>query len=124
MLDENEIICNKATSAFVTASHLHDLHTNEPAATTCHSSNHGRINYIVGTTAVAASMLQSGTLSYSEGLTSDHRGLFVDIDYVALLQLDMVNQIMPAAGRTLKAGNPEMTDKYMSSTRWSSISTS
>jgi hypothetical protein len=80
---------------------------------TCHSTSTGHIDYIIVTTAVEAAVIQSGTLSYTEGLTSDHRGLFVDINYVELLQLNTVNQVMPIAGRLLCSGNPEMNDKYI-----------
>jgi hypothetical protein len=51
---------------------------------------------MLGTTVIAASLLQSGTLSSAEGLTSDHLALiFVNIDYVELLQLDTVNETIP-----------------------------
>ena len=113
MFDANEFLTTKAMSEFATKCGLRDLHSQAPAKTTCHSSNTGRIDYILGTTAVEAAVIQSGTLSYAEGLTSDHRGLFVDIDYVDLLQLDTVNQVMPNAGRLLRSGNPEMHDKYI-----------
>jgi hypothetical protein len=118
MLDANKILCTKAMRAFTLACHLHDLHTNalkrKKKTTPRHSSSQGLIDYIFGTImTVAASMLQSGTLSYAKGLTSYHCSIFVDIDYVELLLLDTVNQIIPIASRTLKSGNPEMTDKYI-----------
>jgi hypothetical protein len=113
MFNANKCLATKAMSDFTTKCGLHNLHSQAPAKTTCHSSSAGRIDYILGTTAVEAAVIQSGTLSYAEALTSDHRGLFVDIDYVVLLQLDTVNQIMPIAGRLLRSGNPEMHDKYI-----------
>ena len=112
MFDANENIESQSISAFMTTCGLHDLHATSPATTTCHSSSAGRIDYMLGTTAVVSATIQGGTLSYAEGLTSDHRGLFVDIDYPELLKLDTVNEIIPSAGRILRSGNPEMQDKY------------
>jgi hypothetical protein len=112
MFDANETIESKAISDFISTCSLHDLHSRTPAKTTCHSSTAGRIDFMLGTSAVVSSIIQSGTLSYAEGLTSDHRGLFLDIDYPELLQLDTVNEIIPSAGRILRSGNPEMQDRY------------
>jgi predicted Zn-ribbon and HTH transcriptional regulator len=113
MFDADDLLTTKAMSEFATKCGLHDLHSQVPAKTTCNSSSKGHIDYIIGTTAVEAAVIQNGTLSYAEGLISDHRGLFVDIDHVALLQLDTVNQVMPIAGRLLRSGNPEVHNKYI-----------
>lgn len=116
MLDANQMLQNdNKLTTFGQMAHdcdLHDLHSTAPARTTCHSSTRGRIDYILGSPAVVAAILQSGTLSYAEGLTSDHRGLFVDIDFPKLLQLDTINQILPPAGRLLRSGNPEAQEQY------------
>lgn len=96
MLDANEFLHKTSLGEFATSLDLQDLHASTPAPTTCHSSTHGRINYMLGSATVVTSLIHNGTLSYSgEGLTSDHCCLFVDIDYVQLLQLDTVNHIIP-----------------------------
>jgi hypothetical protein len=77
MFDANEDLESNSISTFMTTCILHDLHGTSPATTTCHSSpSAGCIDYMLGTSAVVSATIQGGTLSYAEGLTSDHRGLF------------------------------------------------
>ena len=111
--DANEFLHDTSVGEFATSLDLADLHATAPSLTTCQKSTHGRIDYMLGSSGVVSSMIQHGTLSYAEGLTSDHRGLFVDIDFPQLLQLDTVNHIIPAAGRLLRSGNPETRDRYL-----------
>jgi hypothetical protein len=68
---------------------------------------------MLGSVVVVNALQQTGTFSYAKGLTLDHRGSFVDIDFKQLLQLDTVNLIIPPSGRLLRSGNPEDRDRYL-----------
>jgi hypothetical protein len=63
---------------------------------------------------VVAACTQSGTLSYLEGPQSDHRGLFVDIDAIKLLQYNAHdNSIQPPQLRLLRSRHPELVATYI-----------
>ena len=76
--------------------------------TDLHESDH-----IFGCPQVHLCITSSGTLAYTEGPQSDHRGLFVDLDLQQLLHRTTTPPALStASSRFLKTGNPEAVATY------------
>ena len=59
-------------------------------------------------------MVQQGTLAYSVGPSSDHRGLFTDLNVKVLLGADPKSfNMKPAKSRLLKSGHPVAVKAYI-----------
>ena len=117
MLDANSTLSDdQEFQALCTGCALSDLHSADPASSTYLYSDGRRIDYMLGCSAVLASVKRQGTLSYHEGPQSDHRSLFADLDLQALLGYTIPPSNFPSpAARLLKAGNPELVASYVAS---------
>ena len=111
MLDANSSMdTDKSLANFVQECSLYDLHESDPAPSTYIGATSRRIDYMFGCIHIKEKMVRSGTLSYFEGLQSDHRGMFIDIRRTHLQSKS--GPIAPAAERFLHSGNPELVSKY------------
>ena len=79
-----------------TACTLHDLHSHDPAPSTYIGADNRRIDYMLGCPRVSESVRRSGSLSYYDGPQSDHRGLFVDIDFQSPLGYSVTPSQFPS----------------------------
>ena len=112
MLDANSTLSSdNHFSDFIASCGLNDLHFDDPAPSTYIGSADRRIDFILGCDQVLQHLSRSGTLSYSEGPQSDHRGLYVDLD-LSFLQRPSWDTATPTKHRALHTGNPELVDKY------------
>jgi hypothetical protein len=119
ILDANENINSRHSrlEAFRQDLDFVDLHTyrhgyaDEPE-THQHNTSGQRIDYILATPSVAACLLQAGIEAYScNEYSSDHRGLFIDIDAEALLQ-GHIAELDNANGRGISSSSPKTIAKY------------
>jgi hypothetical protein len=94
--------------------HLTDLHTLNPSPPP-HTYKYGsnrRIDYMLGSEAIAESVVHAGYLPFDDnGITSKHRGLFIDFDHHQVL--GQVDNITRPANRQLKSEDPIATDLYL-----------
>ncbi|KAI2492618.1 hypothetical protein MHU86_21932 [Fragilaria crotonensis] len=115
MMDANATIeSDQRLASFIQSCSLHDLHANDPATSTYIGAAARRIDYIFGCQKIREVMSRSGTLSYSEGPQSDHRGLYVDLELGSYLQSTKMKISQPTH-RSLQTGNPELVSSYHSS---------
>jgi len=92
---------------------LVDLHEEQDCArTTQRRSSKHRIDFILGTPGVKAAVRRAGALAYSEGIQSDHRGLFVDLDISFILD-NGPEPIPPNTRRGLKSTKPDDVLQYV-----------
>jgi len=115
MLDANEVLRPTGKFAeFLERLDLHDVHHNDPAPSTFIGSTNRRIDYIFGCHQLRGYMTSSGTLSYVDGPQSDHRGMFVDVNFADFVSYDAnANPHLAAQARTLRTGNPELVTSYI-----------
>jgi hypothetical protein len=114
MIDANTIM-NEDTKFqnFLSTFDLTDLHSSDPANSTYIGSPNRRIDYIFGSKEVTNHCPQTGTLSYTEGPQSDHRGLYIDIDPISMFGSAVESPpITSSITRALKSGNPESVECY------------
>jgi hypothetical protein len=115
MLDANSTISSdNHFSDFIESCGLNDLHSDDPAPSTYIGSADRRIDFLLGCDQVLQHLSRSGTLSYSEGQQSDHRGLYVDLD-LSFLQRPAWDTVTPTKQHALYTGNPELVKKYHAS---------
>ena len=110
MLDANATLADTSFSDFAASCSLVDLHSSDPAPSTYIGSDTSRIDYMFGCVSLQSHITRSGTLSYTEGPQSDHRGLFVDLSLDFLLIPPA--PIAPAHVRGIHTGNPEHVAVY------------
>ncbi len=92
---------------------LSDLHEHAPAPSTYIGSSHRRIDHMLGCPQTTLALTSSGSLSYTEGPQSDHRGLFIDLSQQTQLKRTIEpSSISTSASRSLKSGNPEAVATY------------
>ena len=114
MLDANSTMDSDTHFAdFVFACGLQDAHSQDPAPSTYIGSATRRIDFILCCEKVSPHIVRSGTLSYSEGPQSDHRGLYIDISE-GLLSRPKWSTVTPQSQRDLHTGNPELVLRYQS----------
>ena len=87
------------------------MHEGDPAPSTYIGSENRRIDFVFGCRTIADQTTRAGTLSYSEGPQSDHRGLFVDISFNDLF-VKSQQPFIDLSRRALHTGNPERVTKY------------
>ena len=114
MLDANSTIDDRAILDFTSTCGLNDLHSLDPAPSTYIGAADRRIDFIFGCDVASAYVLQAGTLAYTDGPQSDHRGLYVDLSPDFIVKPSWT-QTTPAASRDLHTGNPELVEAYNSS---------
>jgi hypothetical protein len=93
---------------------LTDLHTlsHAPPPATYKYGNNRRIDYILGSEAIAESVVHAGYLPFNDnGISSKHRGLFIDFDHQQVL--GQVDNIVRQANRQLNSEDPITTDLYL-----------
>ena len=90
-LDANETIGQDKTADGIaslmescTLQDLHLLSASAPPATYKYGTAR-RIDFMLGSASVADHVCKAGYLAYDEGFFSKHRGLFVDINFQALM---------------------------------------
>ena len=72
---------------------------------------HRRIDFMLGPAGVCDTICRSGFLAFDSGVISDHHGLFVDLDFMALLCL--VDAIAsPPARRGSRSEDQRAVDSY------------
>ena len=99
---------------------LEDLQQADPAPSTYIASASRRIDYmlgILGCHRVAAAVTRQGSLAYTEGPLSDHRGLYVDLDIARILGPTPPNLMERSSTRLLNSGNPELVSTYLEGLR-------
>jgi hypothetical protein len=93
-----------------TLTDLHCLGPNSPPATYKYGVDR-KIDYMLGTPAVAQCVRRAGFLAYDNGIFSKHRGLFIDLDFTALM--GAVDAIITAPSRGLHSENQVSVDRYL-----------
>ena len=107
MLDANGTLENdRGLQDFRDFCGLVDLHRADPAPSTFIGSESRRIDYMLGCYLVAESVSRQGSLAYTEGPQSDHRGLYVDLDIERILGAQTSASIERPSTRLLNSGNP------------------
>jgi hypothetical protein len=93
---------------------LKDLHTlgpSQPPETYKYGSNR-RIDYMLGSESIADAVVNAGYLPFDDnGITSKHRGLFIDFDHHQIM--GQVDNIARHANRQLHSEDPIATDLYI-----------
>ena len=118
MMDANGTISSDTgLPDFIATCDLVDLHRNDPPLSTYIESESRRIDYMLGCHRVAATVTRQGTLAYSEGPQSDHRGLYVDLQIRDILGDQPAQLVESDRHRSLHSGNPEMVATYLQSMR-------
>ena len=111
MLDANATTTSDPQFAsFIDNCSFNDLHSSAPAQSTYIGADDRRIDYVFGCSKALQYLDRSGTLSYTEGPQSDHRGLYVDLK-TTMFQRPKSN-IETVASRGVHTGNPELVDKF------------
>ena len=72
---------------------------------------------MLGCPRVAESVSRQGSLAYNEGPQSDHRGLYVDLNFELLLGINEPQSIERPSTRLLNSGNPELVSSYLEGMR-------
>jgi hypothetical protein len=98
-------------TSFIQACNLHDLHESNPAPSTFIGSASRRIDYMLACDTLRSYVIRSGTLAYSEGPQSDHRGLYIDVRMVDVYKHNS-SKLLPSVQRALHTGNPEHVTRY------------
>ena len=114
MLDANETLDSGKSCGIqhlVETCGMFDLQADDPAPSTFQHAAKRRIDFMLGTTGIKNALRASGTLSFTEGLASDHRALFVDLCALTLLS-STPSLIESSSTRALNSGNPAKVDKY------------
>ena len=93
-----------------TLTDLHLLGPLTPPATYKYGTDR-RIDYMLGSAAVASSIIRSGYNAYDNGVFSKHRGLFIDLDFTTLM--GSVDPIAPAKARVLRSEDQPSVDRYL-----------
>ena len=93
-----------------TLSDLHLLGPAKPPATYKYGTAR-RIDYMLGTAAVADAVCRAGYNAYDNGVFSKHRGLFVDLDFTQLM--GAVDSITPARACGLRSQDQPSVDRYL-----------
>ena len=118
MLDANGTLANDTSlQDFRDWCGLVDLHSSAPAPSTYIGSMNRRIDYMLGCARVVESMTRQGSLAYTEGPQSDHRGLYVDLDIERLMGANATTSIERPSTRLLHSGNPELVATYLDGMR-------
>lgn len=96
-LNANTVRDNDELSNFLTALHLVDLHCIVSSGPFSQSFASGsiKIDYMLGTLKVAAAVRFGGILNFEQGLTSDHRGMYLDLEESSLFSSKMQIQLAP-----------------------------
>ncbi|KAI2503673.1 hypothetical protein MHU86_10797 [Fragilaria crotonensis] len=94
-----------------TLTDLHCLGPSSPPATYSKYGHERKIDYMLGTPAVAQCVRGAGFLAYDNGIFSKHRGLFIDIDFTDLM--GVVDAISPAPARGLNSESQVTVDRYL-----------
>ena len=87
--------------------HLHDREK-EPAS---HNRGSKKVDHILGTPGVLGSVTACGIEAFGDGVDSDHRGLFVDFDSIALFG-DSTPNLTCMTSRVLDSHIPFYVKKY------------
>lgn len=114
MLDANSDLTDIHFETMVESCDLSDMHKKHPATSTYIGSKSRRIDYIFGCQRITPNMTRSGTLAYTEGPQSDHRGLYVDLSIPELQSFMNVPSVPNTANRYLHTENPELVASYIS----------
>ena len=115
MLDANATLdTDHRLASFLSECNLNDLHSAAPAPSTYIGAPARCIDFTFGCNMVKDYVVRSGTLAYSEGPQSDHRGLYINLQLNKLFQHNTSN-ILPPDSRSLHTGNPEHVSHYNAS---------
>ena len=97
---------------FVETCGMFDLQAADPAPSTYQHVTARRIDFMFGTAeGVQQALRRSSTLSFTEGVSSDHRALFADLHVPSLLS-STPSLIAPSSIRALYSDNPAKVKKY------------
>ena len=115
-LDANETLGQDKTFGLAhliaecTLTDLHLLGPTNPPATYKYGAAR-RIDYMLGTAAVASAVCRAGYNAYDNGVFSKHRGLFIDMDFTLLM--GAVDPIAPTKARVLRSEDQPSVDRYL-----------
>jgi hypothetical protein len=114
MLDSNETLTDGTDlQQFISSCNLFDLHASDPAQSTYIGASNRRTDHMLGCAQITQAIRSSGSLAYSDGPQSDHRGLYVDLDTQSILKSNLEQSpISASASWSLKTGNPELVELY------------
>ncbi len=114
MMDSNgSLTDDNNLQQLLTDCNLSDLHAHAPSPSTYIGSSQQRIDHMLGCPQTYLALTSSGSLSYTEGPQSDHRGLFIDLSMQTLLKRTIATpSILSSPSRSLKSGNPEAVATY------------
>jgi exonuclease III len=113
-LDANTVSENDEWSIFLAARQLVDLHcivSSDPFSQSF-ASGSTKTDYMLGTPKIAAAVRAGGILNFEQGLTSDHRGMYLDLDETSLFSTKNADPTRPLA-RQLRLSNVQATKKYL-----------
>ena len=120
-LDANEVTgqeTHDGLSSVIESCTLYDLHSfqpSQPPATYKYGTNR-RIDYMLGSASgVRDCVRQAGFLEYDNGVFSKHRGMFVDLDFDALM--GPVDTIAPIQSRGIRSDDQPSVDRYLAAFR-------
>lgn len=100
----------KGFGKLMEACQLRDLHGHLESTAT-HTSGSQPIDCIVGSTLISDHVIRAGYTAFYEVLSSDHRGLFIDIDAAGFYGAKNPDSTRPAA-RLLKSNDKRAVAKY------------
>ena len=111
MLDANATTSSDPQFAsFIDNCSFHDFHSAAPASSTYIGADDRRIDYVFDCSKALQYLDRSGTVSYTEGPQSDHRGLYVNLKTTMFQQPKTT--IDTVASRGVHIGNPELVDQF------------
>jgi hypothetical protein len=91
-------------------SDLHSLGPVNPPPTYKYGADR-KIDFMLGSPNISASVCRAGYLAYDDGIFSKHRGLYVDLDFHGLM--GPIASIQPANVRHLRSEDQSAVDRYV-----------
>jgi hypothetical protein len=114
MLDANRTLDSRKSHGIqhlVETCGMFDLQADNLAPPTFQHAAKRRIDFMFGTAGIKDALRASDTLCFTDGLTSDHRALFVYLCALTLLS-STPSLIASSSTQALNSGNPAKVDKY------------
>jgi hypothetical protein len=113
LCDANSGLTDKDFAPFVSSSQVFDLIGGRHGVDTPHTHINGSraILFGLGTAGATDALEASGMFCFNKGITSDHRGFFLDFNRFQLLRGDLHALHQPTA-RRVKTRNKKTTKKY------------
>jgi hypothetical protein len=109
-----QLIEGQALEVFAKSLQLHDIQAKDPETSMFIGKDDSHLDYMFGCANIQTATVQQGTLVYSVGPSSDHWGVFVDLEDIRAILGTNVNSrnMVPSSARLLKSGHPESVLEY------------